>query len=35
MLKSKKVITNDGKEIGEIREISDSYIPLEKGTKKG
>ncbi|MGB0025274.1 MAG: hypothetical protein WBP64_00410, partial [Nitrososphaeraceae archaeon] len=34
MLKDKKVITNDGKEIGEIKEISDNYIRLEKGTIK-
>jgi hypothetical protein len=34
MLKGKKVITNDGKEIGGIKEISDNYIRLEKGTIK-
>jgi hypothetical protein len=34
MLKGKKVITNDGKEMGEIKEISDNYIRLEKGTIK-
>ncbi|MGB0026740.1 MAG: hypothetical protein WBP64_07855, partial [Nitrososphaeraceae archaeon] len=34
MLEGKKVITNDGKEIGEIKEISDNYIRLEKGTIK-
>ena len=34
MLKGKKVVTNDGKEIGEIKEVSDNYIRLEKGTIK-
>jgi sporulation protein YlmC with PRC-barrel domain len=34
MLKGKKVITNDGKDIGEIKDISDNYIHLEKGTIK-
>ena len=34
MLKGKKVITNDGKTIGEIKDISDNYIHLEKGTIK-
>jgi PRC-barrel domain len=34
MLKGKKVITNDGKDIGEIKDISDNYIRLEKGTIK-
>ena len=34
MLKGKKVVTNDGKDIGEIKDISDNYIRLEKGTIK-
>ena len=34
MLKDKKVITNDGKDIGEIKDISDNYIRLEKGSIK-
>jgi sporulation protein YlmC with PRC-barrel domain len=34
MLKGKKVITNDGKDIGELKDISDNYIRLEKGTIK-
>ena len=34
MLKGKKVITNDGKDIGEIKDISDNYIRLEKGSIK-
>ena len=34
MLKGKKVITNDGKDIGEIKDISDKYIRLEKGSIK-
>jgi hypothetical protein len=34
MLKGKKVITNDGKDIGEIKDVSDNYIRLEKGSVK-
>jgi hypothetical protein len=34
MLKGKKVITNDGKDIGEIKDISDNYIRLQKGSIK-
>ena len=34
MLKGKKIITNDGKDIGEIKDISDNYIRLEKGSIK-
>ena len=34
MLKDKKVITNDGKDIGEIKDISENYIRLEKGSIK-
>lgn len=32
MLKGKKVITNDGKDLGEIKDVSDNYIRLEKGS---
>jgi len=32
MLKNKKVKTNDGKTVGEIKEISQNYLRLEKGT---
>ena len=31
-LKGKNVKTNDGKDLGEIKEISDNYIRVEKGT---
>ena len=34
MLKGKKVITNDGKDLGEIKDVSDNYIRLEKGSIK-
>ena len=34
MLKGKKAMTNDGKDIGEIKDISDNYIRLEKGSIK-
>ena len=30
-LKGKKVKTNDGKDLGEIKEVSESYVRLEKG----
>ncbi|HEX7033411.1 MAG TPA: hypothetical protein VF172_10470 [Nitrososphaera sp.] len=30
-LKGKRVCTNDGKELGEIKEIAENYILLEKG----
>jgi hypothetical protein len=32
MLKSKKVKTNDGKDVGEIKEISQNFLRIEKGT---
>jgi hypothetical protein len=32
MLKGKKVKTNDGKDVGEIKEISQNFIRIEKGT---
>jgi hypothetical protein len=32
MLKGKNVKTNDGKEIGEIKEISENFLCLQKGT---
>ncbi len=32
MLKDKKVTTNDGKDVGEIKEISQNYVRIEKGT---
>ena len=32
VLKGKKVKTNDGKELGEIKEFSENYIRVEKGT---
>ncbi len=31
-LKGKKVKTNDGKDVGEINEISQNHLRLEKGT---
>jgi hypothetical protein len=34
MLKGKKVKTNDGKDVGEIKEISQNFIRIEKGTLK-
>ena len=34
MLKGKRVITNDGKDLGEIKDVSDNYIHLEKGSIK-
>lgn len=34
VLKGKKVKTNDGKELGEIKEFSQSYVRVEKGTIK-
>ena len=30
-LKGKKVKTNDGKDLGEIKEVSENYVRLEKG----
>jgi hypothetical protein len=33
-LKGKKVKSNDGKELGEIKQVSQNYIKLEKGTLK-
>src|SRR5690554_2052927 len=30
-LKNKKVRTNDGKDLGEIKEVAENYIRLEKG----
>jgi sporulation protein YlmC with PRC-barrel domain len=36
MLKGKKVKSNDGKDIGKIKEVSQNFLRLEKGTlKKG
>ena len=32
VLKGKKVKTNDGKELGEIKEFSQNYVRVEKGT---
>jgi len=32
MLNGKKVKTNDGKELGEIKEISENFLRLQKGT---
>ena len=32
MLKGKKVKSNDGKDVGEIKEISLNFLRLEKGT---
>jgi hypothetical protein len=32
MLKGKKVKTNDGKDVGEIKEVSQNFLRLEKGT---
>ena len=34
MLKGKEVMTNDGKELGEIKEFSQNYVRVEKGTIK-
>jgi sporulation protein YlmC with PRC-barrel domain len=31
-LKGKKVKTNDGKDLGEIKEVSENYLHMEKGT---
>jgi hypothetical protein len=33
-LKGKKVKSNDGKELGEIKEVSQNYVRIEKGTLK-
>jgi hypothetical protein len=32
MLKDKEVMTNDGKKLGEIKEFSQNYVRVEKGT---
>ncbi|HZD34905.1 MAG TPA: hypothetical protein VE130_06840 [Nitrososphaeraceae archaeon] len=32
VLEGKKVTTNDGKELGEIKEFSQNYVKVEKGT---
>jgi len=34
MLKGKNVITSDGQDLGEIKDVSDNYIRLEKGSIK-
>src|SRR5437899_13010040 len=34
MLKGKKVKSNDGKDLGEIKEVSQNFLRLEKGTVK-
>lgn len=34
MLKGKEVMTNDGKNLGEIKEFSQNYVRVEKGTIK-
>lgn len=34
MLKGKEVMTNDGKSLGEIKEFSQNYVRVEKGTIK-
>ena len=34
VLKGKKVKTNDGKELGEIKEFTQNYVKVEKGTLK-
>lgn len=34
MLKGKKVKSNDGKEVGDIKEVSQNFLRLEKGTVK-
>ena len=34
MLKGKKVKSNDGKDAGEIKEVSQNFLRLEKGTVK-
>ena len=31
-LKGKNVRTNDGKDLGEIKEVSENYLHVEKGT---
>ena len=33
-LKGKKVKSNDGKELGEIKEVSQNYVQVERGTLK-
>jgi hypothetical protein len=33
-LKGKKVKSNDGKELGEIKEVSQNYVRIERGTLK-
>ena len=34
MLKGKKVKTNDGKDVGDIKEVAQNFLRLEKGTVK-
>ena len=34
MLKGKKVKSNDGKDVGKIKEVSQNFLRLEKGTVK-
>jgi len=34
MLKGKNVKSNDGKDVGEIKEVSENFLRLEKGTVK-
>src|ERR671938_2081771 len=34
MLKGKKVKSNDGKDVGEIKEVTQNFLRLEKGTIK-
>src|SRR5205807_9371791 len=34
MLKGKKVKSNDGKEVGDIKEVSQNFLRIEKGTVK-
>ena len=34
MLKGKKVKSNDGKDVGEIKEVSQNFLRLEKGILK-
>ena len=34
MLKGKKVKSNDGKDVGDIKEVAQNFLRLEKGTVK-
>ena len=34
MLKGKKVKSNDGKDVGDIKEVAENFLRLEKGTVK-